>query len=554
MREIARIHIAKVAYDIELDAKKDIESYISALELYASDPEILDDIEIRITELLQERGVVSGGVIDASDVAAVRAQLGEPSDFASEDAVHNVSSQNEVGNEPRRVYRDENEGVVGGVLAGFAKFFGIDPLWVRLLFIVLLFASFGTALVVYLILWIIIPPAKTAADRLRMSGQAVTLNSIKELVGSEEQRNKRARTTRRLMSGLGGVVMVVLAIGGLVGVVAALASTQFGFGAEYTPVADWQLGESLWFTVMMGLFALSGILFSALCFLLASALFSRRWTKRIGIATVAIISAGLVIFASGVGVAISEYFNEQARIHELRQAVRADLPIGFRDVKTLIIDDDGASEGVGRIEYIASNETRYELEALPGIESQFEISDDGLSATVRLVSTGSEPQRPWSRMVTPVLKIYGPTLEGIETANDSHALSYYSEQSQPQLNVAVHSGSHFKLGGRYDEVNVVSQARSFIGLDEAAIGKLSVNSRAGIVEAGVVRDLEVKQPDACEARQLYGHNHYVRVQAVSSGNITHNGVKRAAETTISDCGAVFVGDDENESYSQSLYR
>src|SRR5690606_21362044 len=117
------------------------------LETYAEDAELLSDIEIRITELLAERGVMAGGVITASDVAAVRAQLGEPSDFAGED----VGSKEPVPDEePRRVYRDEDEAVLGGVLAGFAKFFGIDALWVRLAFIVLLLASFGTALLLYL--------------------------------------------------------------------------------------------------------------------------------------------------------------------------------------------------------------------------------------------------------------------------------------------------------------------------------------------------------------------------------------------------------------------
>ena len=86
MKEITRIHIAKTAYDIELAAKKAIEKYITALERYADDPELLGDIEIRITELLKERGVQAGGVITADDVAAVRAQLGEPSEFLPEGA------------------------------------------------------------------------------------------------------------------------------------------------------------------------------------------------------------------------------------------------------------------------------------------------------------------------------------------------------------------------------------------------------------------------------------------------------------------------------------
>lgn len=56
MKEITRIHIAKQAYDIETTAKKDFEKYMKKLELYAGDPEILADIEIRITSYRQFRG------------------------------------------------------------------------------------------------------------------------------------------------------------------------------------------------------------------------------------------------------------------------------------------------------------------------------------------------------------------------------------------------------------------------------------------------------------------------------------------------------------------
>ena len=72
MKEITRVHIAKVAYDIEVLAKKAIEKYIGSLERYADDPELLTDIEIRITELLADRGVLPGGVISSDDIAAVK--------------------------------------------------------------------------------------------------------------------------------------------------------------------------------------------------------------------------------------------------------------------------------------------------------------------------------------------------------------------------------------------------------------------------------------------------------------------------------------------------
>ena len=147
MKEITRIHIAKQAYEIELSAKKDLEKYMSKLEVYAGDPEILADIEIRITELLSEQGVTSGGVITDSEVEYLRKALGEPEEFASDD-VALVDAEASSNRANKRLYRDIDGAVLGGVLSGIAKYMGINPLWTRLIFVVLLLVSFGTVLVV----------------------------------------------------------------------------------------------------------------------------------------------------------------------------------------------------------------------------------------------------------------------------------------------------------------------------------------------------------------------------------------------------------------------
>ena len=87
MKEVTRIHIAKTVYNVEVDAKKELEKYMKDLERYANDAEILTDIEIRITELLAERGVQKDGIITMGDVVAIRKQLGEPKDFAEDGEV-----------------------------------------------------------------------------------------------------------------------------------------------------------------------------------------------------------------------------------------------------------------------------------------------------------------------------------------------------------------------------------------------------------------------------------------------------------------------------------
>lgn len=355
MKEITRIHLAKVAYDIEVDAKKDIQQYIAALEKYANDSELLGDIEIRITELLAERGVAAGGVIAKDDVAAVRERLGEPSEFAPEG--ESPAVEPEVIDEPRRVYRDLDGALLGGVLAGFARFFGIDALWVRLIFIVLLPASFGSITIIYLLLWWVIPPARTAAEKLRMNGKPVTLASIKQL-GEQAQPavNESARILRTILAVGTGLLLTIMGIGALVMTITVGFGLPSGLleGSAFTE----NIVTSPWFWAAFVLMIASGVLFATLCFILASAVFRRSWDKRTTTAVVTVVVAGIIAFSSGVGVAMVNYYGERDRINDLRKTTSIDLPGNFKSVTSLHVEaDDELADNV-RIEYIVSDENR----------------------------------------------------------------------------------------------------------------------------------------------------------------------------------------------------
>ena len=85
------------------------------------------------------------------------------------------------GSKYERAELDTEHGLIGGVCAGIAAYFGINPLWVRLIAIISPFMSFGTAVLVYVVLWLSIPEARTASDKLRMRGEPITLDSLKQL-------------------------------------------------------------------------------------------------------------------------------------------------------------------------------------------------------------------------------------------------------------------------------------------------------------------------------------------------------------------------------------
>ncbi len=533
MKEITRIHLAKVAYDIELDAKKDIQGYIAALEHYANDPELLSDIEIRITELLAERGVAAGGVIAKDDVAAVRERLGEPSDFAGEGA----DIKEDAEEEPRRVYRDENEAILGGVLAGIAKYFTIDPLWVRLVFIVLLIASFGTALVVYVVLWIIVPPARTAAEKLRMNGRPVTLASIKALgERAEPAVGETARVMRNIFRIGLGILLVLGAFGALAGVAGVV-------GMPFVSDMGWRMTDAWWLLVGFGLAALAGVLLAVLCLVLAGSVFRRHWSRRTSIAVIAIIIAGIISFFGGLG---TVWYGESAQFSERQDTSTVQLPAKFSAVQSLTIGGDGRQQyGTIHVEYIVSDKNYYELFGLSGMKPRIEISPDGTSATVWVEGVSDDRGPRWWIGPQSTLYIYGPALSTITTK--SGTLHYYNSLAQERLAVRSESDT-VTLAGSFGHVSVDNKD-AWVDLRDAAIERLEIVSSTGRTAAGVVRELIVTQPDVCTAWEVDNEQSQVQVQAVSSGMITYNGEKRPAETIRSDCGSILIGSDSNDDTS-----
>lgn len=532
MKEITRIHLAKVAYDIEVEAKKDIQKYITALERYADDAELLDDIEIRITELLAERGVAAGGVIAKDDVAAVRVRLGEPSDFAPEG---DIVVGRDVDDQTRKLYRDMDSAILGGVLAGVARFFKIDPIWTRLIFIILLFPSFGTAVIVYLVMWLIVPPAKTAAEKLQMRGRAVTLDAIKEI-----SENETVRQTARVMQDVVRLGVAIVTLVGAIGTLVATVWITFGltFGTtDSSPLAAWRPFETWWIALALGLFTLAGLLLSTLGFILADAAFRKKWSRRIGISVVTIITAGILSFVGGVSTVWYGSWQENVQLNNLRKTSYVTLPATFKHVKSLEITGGSEPYGAMIVEYIVSDRPRYEFDALPGITPQVKIGDDGVSATVSIKLTNEQTRWYWASG-QPSLKIYGPALETIVAKNN--ATHYYNDDVQNELTINGESGQ-FSLAGVYKTVRVTSKDVADVALGSATIENLVVKLEGGHVAAGVVRTLAVEAPDVCPARESYGEKSRVEVQAISSDQLTLNGQEQAAKFVNTNCSLVSVG-------------
>lgn len=201
MNKTIIINISGTIFHIEEDAYEKLKTYMAEVKLYFSKSEdsfeIISDIENRIAELFLEiNNAESKEVIVAKGVENVIRTMGQPDEFENniEDEIETLG-QTTI---KKRLYRNPDDKIAGGVCSGIAAYLNIDPIWVRLLLIVSIF-FFGTGVLLYLILWVIMPEANTRTEKLAMRGESPTLESIRRSV--EEEINGMRRNFDRNKNG-----------------------------------------------------------------------------------------------------------------------------------------------------------------------------------------------------------------------------------------------------------------------------------------------------------------------------------------------------------------
>jgi phage shock protein PspC (stress-responsive transcriptional regulator) len=210
MNKTLTINISGIIFNIEEDAYETLKNYLSNIKRHFQNEEgceeIVSDIESRLAELLKAKTNAGKQVLVNSDVNEAIDVMGRPEDFVetspgNENKEENNSSQGHYTNKRRRVFRDPDNKVLGGVCSGVANYFDTDPLWIRLVLVVMFF-GFGSGFLLYIILWIIIPQAKTTAEKLEMRGEPIDVNTISKTVKDEaENIRNRAKEYGKEMKG-----------------------------------------------------------------------------------------------------------------------------------------------------------------------------------------------------------------------------------------------------------------------------------------------------------------------------------------------------------------
>ena len=220
MNRVIQVNLAGLPFTFDDAAYARLDDYLARLNGYfqgsPGQAEIMSDIEARLAELFTQH-TRGRQIVTLADVEAATATLGQPealadAAFAADEPPRPTSPHydtpeptmnghyagaharhpNPYARPHKRLMRDPEDKVFSGVCSGLAAYFGIDdPLYVRLAFAVAFFGA-GFGLLPYIILWIVMPQARTAADRLAMRGEPINVESISRQV-EEEARDLSAR-------------------------------------------------------------------------------------------------------------------------------------------------------------------------------------------------------------------------------------------------------------------------------------------------------------------------------------------------------------------------
>lgn len=338
MKEITRIHLAKTPFSAEIDAKKSLEKYLNLIQKNMhAEPEAMQEIEARMVELLAERGVAKDGVIGNDDVLAIQKQMGEPRDFSdgSDNAETDADVNDEAGNSSKQLMRDTEHGLIGGVCAGVAAYFGVNPLWIRLIAIFSPFITFGTAVLIYIVMWLSIPEARTASDKLRMRGEPVTLDALKRLSIDDSTKKQAASTAAKIFRFLLGIILALIAFGLLV---ALLVGGVFGFGA--VAALNGFTAQS-WAWGLLLCLVLGGAVLFTLTLLATWSVFTWKLKRPAIIAMLGLLMAGAVCL-SGVAIFSANTYSNLTYDYEKTLKVKTvDASEVAAGAKSIVVDGNG---------------------------------------------------------------------------------------------------------------------------------------------------------------------------------------------------------------------
>lgn len=297
MKTTENISLGGLAFTIEADAYAELNKYLEEISgCFRNDPcgsEIIEDIEVRISELLKEKCSV-GTVVSLAMVEDIKKRIGDPKELGEQES--ETTAEDPQSDEPqkqaresfrdRRVYRDMDNRMLGGVCAGLGEYFNLDKVIFRVLFLIFFVLGFidgdeglfMISFVAYLILWIAIPAARTVEQKCEMRRKPINLEGFKSKENRFEREVKEAvespagKTLGRILLTAVGIILLTIGMGGLFSLIfipsvheiaeAAMIAEMSPFDAEEMLAINLIRSNTFWWMIIANM----GILFIALIY------------------------------------------------------------------------------------------------------------------------------------------------------------------------------------------------------------------------------------------------------------------------------------------------
>ncbi|MDE6494665.1 MAG: PspC domain-containing protein [Duncaniella sp.] len=247
MKKNITVNMFGILYPIDEDAYELLNRYLSNMRGYFSrqdgGTEIADDIEARVAELMNELRQSGVNAVTIEHVQSIISRIGSPEQLDEIDVETTTESgpvpppyNPPAGPKPeKKLYRDIDHKMLGGVLAGLGCYLGLNPLWLRLAALVIFFCSYGWATLIYIVFWVLIPPAVTPEERLQMKGEPVNFDNLREefLNGTREMVNRSSAGSfmsgvLQVLCSIFKVLLYVVGIAVLVGCAFTLLAALIG--------------------------------------------------------------------------------------------------------------------------------------------------------------------------------------------------------------------------------------------------------------------------------------------------------------------------------------
>lgn len=249
MNKTVNINLGGMIFHIDENAYLKLQNYLNAVRRSfagaSGEDEIVSDIESRIAELFSQKLQHDKQVVSNKEIDEVIEVMGQPEDYMVDEDIfeEEARSQKNSSSTIKKLYRDVDSKYIGGVSAGLGHYLGINPIWVRLIFILTL--SFGS-LLVYIILWILLPEAHTTAEKIAMTGDPVNISNIEKKIKEgfdsasdtvknvdyQKYGNKAQSGISSFFDAIGTIFMTLFKVfGKFIGVILLLVGTATVIGA-----------------------------------------------------------------------------------------------------------------------------------------------------------------------------------------------------------------------------------------------------------------------------------------------------------------------------------